>query len=169
MVDFGVSTTFEKLVIWDRTDCCAGRIAGFQVYVSAVPDFATATSNPACFNPYADITDSSATIDLTQTPNGQCTAGRYLWITLPGDNRILTLCEVEVFQRRPWVWRQLSGLHEVAQGKKAVQSSTELCCGGGDASRAVDGDTSNNDYNRGSCSHTLTNTNQELDAAWRRV
>ena len=45
-------------------------------------------------------------------------------------------------------------LSNTMQGKSASQSSTELCCLGGDASRAVDGDPSQNNYNFGSCTHT---------------
>lgn len=51
---------------------------------------------------------------------------RYVRIELPGDKRILTLAEVEVF----------SAGRNIAAGGKATQSSTH---GGADASRAIDG------------------------------
>ena len=77
-----------------------------------------------------------------------------MWVSIPGPAKTLSLCEVAVYQRKPFVWRQLSGVAEVAQGKKSEQSTAELGGNGGDSSRAVDGDTSNNDYNRGSCTAT---------------
>ena len=167
-VNLGSVQQFNSIKIYDRTDCCAGRIAGFQVYVSNVDDYNTARASGPCVNPFSDITDASAEIDLTLTPGGRCASGQYVWISLPGITQYLTICEAQVRQKVPFVWRQLGGaaLKEVAQGKKAEQSSTELCCAGGDASRAIDGDTSNNDYNRGSCSHTLTNRDQPNNAPW---
>lgn len=51
---------------------------------------------------------------------------RYVRIELPGDRRILTLAEVEVF----------SAGHNIAAGGKATQSSTH---GNADAARAIDG------------------------------
>ena len=152
-VDLGSVQTIHYVKIWDRMDCCAGRIAGFQVAVTSADDFGTAQS-ASCVNPYTDILEPTATIDTALTPGGSCSAGRYVWVSIPGPGRILSLCEVAVFQKRPWVWRQLSGVGEVAQGKKTEQSSTDLGGNGGDSSRAVDGDTSNGDYNRGSCTRT---------------
>ena len=165
-MDLGSLQTIHYVKIWDRSDCCAGRIAGFQVHVTSVDDIGTATSTGTCVNPFGDITEATATIDMGLTPGGRCNVGRYVWVSLPGNGKYLTLCEVAVFQKRPWVWRQLSGVAEIGKGKKAEQSSTELCCAGGDAARALDGDTSNNDYNRGSCTHTMSNYNQPNNAAW---
>ena len=175
-VDLGAELQFQYIRIWDRTDCCAGRIAGFEVRVSSTAPsregagasvWATAKQTPACTNPFTDIFEATATIDLTTTPGGRCSSGRYVWVSLP-DTYInyLTLCEVAVYAKAPWVWRQLSGVAEVAQGKKTEQSSTELCCAGGDSSRAVDGNPSSNNYNLGSCSHTITNFNQPNTPAY---
>jgi hypothetical protein len=76
-----------------------------------------------------------------------------------------TLPVVRVFAYRSWqwlqipyVWRALSGSAEVAQGKPTSQSTTEVCCNGGDSSRAVDGKTGWN-YNTlpATCSSTIGN------------
>ena len=92
-----------------------------------------------------------------------------MWIALPGAARELSLIEVQVLSKQPWVWRQLSGIAEVAQGKPARQSSTELAGVGGAAARGVDGSTSNNDWTQGSCSATLENEGQVLDPPWWQV
>ena len=55
--------------------------------------------------------------------------GRYVRIELPGDKRTLTLAEVEVW----------GGARNVALGGKATQKNTS---NNGDASRAIDGNTS---------------------------
>jgi len=78
--------------------------------------------------------------------------GRYVRVLLPGDNRILSLAEVQVF----------SGGKNVALGKKTAQSST---ANDGSSSRAVDGST-NGDWNAGSITHSIENVTQpewELD------
>ena len=49
-----------------------------------------------------------------------------MWVYLPPSpsaNRFLSLCEVEVLQKKTWVWRRLSGLTNVALGKPAFASS----------------------------------------------
>jgi len=69
---------------------------------------------------------------------------RYLWLVLPGNPRILSLCEFQVWQKKPWVWRTLSAVTNVALLKKASLSSTLSGWGDGQALRAVDGIASNN-------------------------
>jgi hypothetical protein len=100
-----------------------------------------------------DLLTGSGTLNFLNTA---CGSGRYLWVRLPGPNRVLHLCEVQVWQRRPSVWRRLSGTAEVAQGMPTVQSSTLIDNNGGAASRAVDGNTVQN-YNTApyTCTRTL--------------
>jgi len=64
---------------------------------------------------------------------------RYLWVTLPGLYRILALCEFQAYQKKPWVWRTLSGTFNAALYGRASQSSTLSGYGDGQAYRAVDG------------------------------
>lgn len=68
------------------------------------------------------------------------TAARYIRISLPGNGRVLTLAEVEVF----------SGGKNVARRGKAKQSSTDF---GGVAQRAIDGN-KNGAYAKGGQTHT---------------
>lgn len=74
--------------------------------------------------------------------------GRYVRIELPGDRRILSLAEVEVF----------SGDGNVASKGKATQSSVGS---GGTPERAIDGNKDSN-YNGGS----ITHTNEERNPWW---
>ena len=71
--------------------------------------------------------------------------GQFVRIELSGDNRILTLAEVEVF----------SGKANVARSGKATQSSVGS---GGVASGAIDGTTGGN-YTAGKLTHTSTQSN----------
>ena len=165
-VDLGSVQPIAQLKLWGRTDCCVDRIDGFAVYTSNVDNFATAKAAGACPNRYFTVPDPPAIIDMTAA--ARCALAEFVWVSLPRGG-LLSLIEVQVLKPYPWVWRQQSGLAEVAQGKPATQSSTELCCAGGDPNRAVDGDTSQNNYNFGSCSHTADNALQALDAAWWQV
>ncbi|MFO1066604.1 MAG: DUF1553 domain-containing protein [Pirellulales bacterium] len=67
---------------------------------------------------------------------------RFVRIELPGKDRILSLAEVQVF----------AGDRNVALKGKSSQSSTDY---GGDAARAVDGNTSGN-YEKNSVTHTAS-------------
>ena len=68
---------------------------------------------------------------------------RYLWLVLPGNPRILSLCEFQVWQKKPWVWRTLSAITNAALLKRTSQSTTLSGWGDGLSSRAVDGIVSN--------------------------
>ena len=77
---------------------------------------------------------------------------RYLYITLPGQLRILSLCEFQAWQRKPWIWRHLNGPYNAALFKYAWQSSTWASSSNrystgivsGNAKFAVDGLLTNN-------------------------
>jgi len=65
----------------------------------------------------------------TKEAAGETVVGRYVNVSIPGQGKILSLAEVQVF----------SAGENVAQGKKTGQTSIGS---DGDASRAVDGNTS---------------------------
>ncbi|XP_074611775.1 uncharacterized protein LOC141866211 isoform X2 [Acropora palmata] len=77
-------------------------------------------------------------------------SGRYVYIRIPGNNKVVTVCEVEVYS---------SYLHNLALNQPATQVSTGH---GGVASRAVDGNNST-DWFSNSCMHT----NYADDPWWR--
>ncbi|XAL98308.1 DUF1553 domain-containing protein [Phycisphaeraceae bacterium D3-23] len=89
-------------------------------------------------------------VELAAEPVGETSApvGRYVRVELDGEERILSLAEVEVFV----------GEENVAVGAKATQSSTAFA---GPAFHAVDGDT-DGDFENMSVTHTAI----EADPWW---
>ncbi len=83
--------------------------------------------------------------------NSKGTHARYIRVELPGRRRTLTLAEVEV----------MSDGRNVARRGKASQSST---ANGGDAAKAIDGNTSGT-YSAGGQTHSSENT----DSPWWEV
>jgi len=86
-----------------------------------------------------------ATIEDAERP-GSGAIGRFVRLELPGDSRILSLAEVQVFD----------GTENVARAGKATQSSTDY---GGEAQRAIDGNTNGNYYDANSTTHTKQEAN----------
>jgi putative heme-binding domain-containing protein len=85
------------------------------------------------------------------TENGQITNGRFVRVELPGRRKTLTLAEVEVY----------SGGRNVAREGKASQISTAH---GGDAKKAIDGNTSGK-YADGGQTHTA----EDISNPWWEV
>ncbi len=94
----------------------------------------------AALYPKAETLLTGLPKELATPGNRKQVMGRYVRVELPGRNKTLTLAEVEVF----------SGGRNVARGGKASQSTTAY---GGDAARAIDGNTRGG-YNEGGQSHT---------------
>ncbi|XP_065806982.1 fucolectin-like [Labrus bergylta] len=80
------------------------------------------------------------------------TEGRYVTVFLPGTEKILTLCEVEVF---PLDYADGNRVPNLALGGNAFQSSTHA---DGHASKAIDG-RRDSKYGDGFCTHTSMETN----------
>uniref|UniRef100_A0A8C1AD48 Fucolectin tachylectin-4 pentraxin-1 domain-containing protein n=1 Tax=Cyprinus carpio carpio TaxID=630221 RepID=A0A8C1AD48_CYPCA len=80
----------SEVVITNRKDCCAERINGAEIRIGNSLEN-NGTNNPIC----AVIPD----IPAGESNNYSCyrLEGRYVIIHIPGDWKILTLCEVEVF------------------------------------------------------------------------
>lgn len=78
-------------------------------------------------------------------PDGTKTSGRFIRIEHPGANRILSLAEVEVF----------SNGENIAKQGSATQSSTDF---GGDAQRAIDGNTDGHYFQSNSVTHSQANS-----------
>ncbi len=143
-VDLEESFLLQRIVLWNRSDCCSSRLTNFQVSVFVDPEsesfsevyFPDGTQSPP--------PGGSFEVDL---PAG--TRGRFVRVELLGPSSLgelyLSLAEVQVFG-----WETSSPGINLALGKKAVQSSTAL---GGLASRAVDGNT-DGDYAKNSVTHT---------------
>lgn len=90
-VNFGRQIKVTGVRIYGRSDCCEDRLQGFEVWVgnhNYEPDAnaACAVSQPAPTEPdyYVDVQCGSAL------------KGTYLFVRVPGEDKILTLCEVQV-------------------------------------------------------------------------
>lgn len=90
-VNFARQIKVTGVRVYGRSDCCEDRLAGFNVYVgnhNYEPDAnaacAVSQAAPAGPNYYVDV---ECTSPLT---------GTYLFIQVPGADKILTLCEVQV-------------------------------------------------------------------------
>ncbi|XDV26411.1 hypothetical protein PO909_030139 [Leuciscus waleckii] len=149
-VDLGNVYTVSNVTITNRGDCCKERLRGAQIRIGNKLD-----NN-------GNNNELAATIltapNGTQTFSFESVNGRYVNIFLPGNDEILTLCEVEVFAVSDTP-SYICGPRNLALGATAVQSSIY---GGAGAQRAVDGN-SNSLYSLGSCSHT----NADRDPWWR--
>jgi hypothetical protein len=94
-VDLGSSKSIRSIAIWNRTDCCAGRLGDYWVFVSDTPFLSTDT--PAVLERRTGIWRSHQTTAPTPSVNIPVAApGRYVRIQLSGDG-YLSLAEVQVF------------------------------------------------------------------------
>ncbi|CAH1264828.1 Hypp3069 [Branchiostoma lanceolatum] len=135
-VDLGKTVTVDHVAILNRLDCCTDRITPLDVHVGQSREV---TRNARCGGHHRFPIGQS---ELTVNCNGR--RGRYVGIRLPGNHRILTLCEVEVY-----------AAPNRALGRPAVQSSVGWS---GFPIRAVDGCRDSN-YNQHCCTHTQAQTN----------
>ncbi|XP_042279123.1 fucolectin-7-like [Thunnus maccoyii] len=146
-VDLLESYVVTSVIITNREDCCADRINGAEIHIG------NSLQDNGAANPEVGVIPSipagrSYTVTVTKHVEG-----RYVAVVLPGQERILTLCEVEVYG-----YRAPTGENLALQGK-ATQSSLYLS---GIAYNAIDGNHANN-WDEASCSHT----NYNLSPWWR--
>lgn len=137
-VDLGSVQPIGDLEVWNRTDCCGDRLAGYKVEVldaaNAVVWSSTRTGYP---NPMETVATGGVN-------------GRFVKVSLTGSARTLSLAEVVV---RP------SPGPNLALNKPATQISTYTGGDGtGPASKAVDGNT-NGIFAQGSVAHTNVGSN----------
>ena len=154
-VDLGASATVSSIVVWNRTDCCGGRLSNYWVFVSDTPFEPTDT--PATLQSRAGTWNSHQTTEPSPSasiiiPSAQ---GRYVRVQLSGTD-YLSLAEVQVFGTLTGPAPQ-----DQAVNKAATQSST-LVPGFTKASNAVDGNT-DGVYSDGSVTHT----NLDANAWWQ--
>ena len=135
----GSSKVIATVKVLNRLDCCSDRLTNYQVHVG---DNANIFLNDVCPGVYS----GSQTIKCDLT-------GRYVGVTIPGDNQMLTLCEVEAYSSNQ--------LHPVA----ATQSSTYTASYSAVAFNAIDGRKSPAECNW-QPDNSVTSTNSE-NAWWR--
>ncbi|KAK9514331.1 hypothetical protein VZT92_027806 [Zoarces viviparus] len=141
-VDLLESYIVTSVTITNRGDCCKNRLNGAKIHIG------NSLENNGAANPLAGKlrTDPGKSVTLTFTERVQ---GRYVTVVVPGSQKILTLCEVEVFGYRAPTGENL------ALGGKASQSSLYMF---GTASKANDGNPSSK-WAHGSCTHTMNDIN----------
>eukprot|EP00756_Hemistasia_phaeocysticola_P051258 Hpha_TRINITY_DN2642_c0_g1::TRINITY_DN2642_c0_g1_i1::g.145848::m.145848 len=93
-LDLGVSTTVTCIHVYNRQNCCSERLGDGGAVIYAGPDASspTATPNYEC-NRYTGSTLGVPEVskDLTNC------IGRYLFLVLPGTNRVINLREVKLY------------------------------------------------------------------------
>ncbi|XP_036413788.1 uncharacterized protein LOC118798515 [Colossoma macropomum] len=146
-VDLLDEYTVTSVTITNRGDCCPERINGAEIRIG------NSLLNNGNSNPWAGVISSIPAGESITLNFKKGIAGRYVNVVIPGNNKALTLCEVEVYG-----YPTPDGENVALKGR-ATQSSLYSF---NFASSAVDG---NRDgvYDHGSCSHT----NKELNPWWR--
>ncbi|XP_067303748.1 uncharacterized protein [Pseudorasbora parva] len=84
----------SNVVITNRNDCCPEQINGAEIHIGNSLEN-NGNNNPVC----AVISSIPAGDSSTYTCNDM--EGRYVNLIIPGDSRVLTLCEVEVYGEGP--------------------------------------------------------------------
>ncbi|XP_072548654.1 fucolectin-1-like [Salminus brasiliensis] len=147
-VDLLDEYTVTSITITNRGDAVPERINGAEIHIG------NSLLDNGNSNPWAGV--------ISTIPAGQSMtfnfekglSGRYVNVVIPAENRLLTLCEVEIYG-----YPTPDGETHVALKGKATQSSLY---GNGFPSNAIDG---NRDgaYGHGSCTHTY----DDLSPWWR--
>jgi hypothetical protein len=154
-VDLGASASVSSISVFNRTDCCGGRLSDYWIFISDTPFQASDT--PATLQNRAGTFASHQ----TSAPNPSVTIpltaqGRYVRIQLSGTD-VLSLAEVQVFGTGGIVTPT-----NVALGKVASQSSTLPGFLTNGASVAVDGNTDGAFFDG-----SVTATNLDQNAWWQ--
>ncbi|XP_055757088.1 uncharacterized protein LOC129835476 [Salvelinus fontinalis] len=132
------------VTITNRGDCCSERLNDAEIRIG------NSLENNGINNPRCVVISH---IPAGESNTFQCneTDGRFVVVVIPGQNKILTLCEVEVY-----------GTPAVNVAVKGVATQSSLY-GDGQANNAIDGNRESN-YHKRSCTHTQQETNP-----WWRV
>ncbi|XP_035991249.1 uncharacterized protein LOC105935539 [Fundulus heteroclitus] len=145
-VDLLDSYTITHIIITNRGDCCHDRINGANIHIGN-----SLTLNGAANPLVATISEiqsgNSHRIDIPGPKEG-----RFVTVMIAGSDKILTLCEVEVYgYRTPTGESRITIINPTLslQGKATQSSLFEF----GFAYNAIDGNR-NNEWDKGSCSHT---------------
>jgi hypothetical protein len=165
-VDLGSENDLSEIDVYNRTDCCASRLTGYDVFVSTVPfntslTLAEQESQPGVTFHITEATQAGnpTVINLPGNP-----VGRYVMIQLFGQDVTLNLAQVVVKGTPPSTTPDppTGGLVDWAQSGQASQSST---WGNGltsNAGFAIDGNPVKNDE-----SSDISATNNQTNPWWQ--
>uniref|UniRef100_A0A3B3ZSL3 Fucolectin tachylectin-4 pentraxin-1 domain-containing protein n=1 Tax=Periophthalmus magnuspinnatus TaxID=409849 RepID=A0A3B3ZSL3_9GOBI len=95
-VDLGQIFVVSTIKVTNRGDCCPERLDGAQIHIGNSLQN-NGNNNPRC----ATITHIPLGDTFSFTCESGKMTGRYVNLVLPGDKKILTLCEVEVYAKPP--------------------------------------------------------------------
>ncbi|XP_053182681.1 fucolectin-1-like [Scomber japonicus] len=137
-VDLLESYVVTSVIITNRGDCCAERINGAEIHIG------NSLQDNGAANPVAAVIPEIPAGSSLPLSFSNHVEGRYVTVRLPGAEKILTLCEVEVYG-----YRAPTGENLALQGK-ATQSSLFA---EGIAYNAIDGNRASH-WEEGSCTHT---------------
>uniref|UniRef100_A0A3B1JGW4 Fucolectin tachylectin-4 pentraxin-1 domain-containing protein n=1 Tax=Astyanax mexicanus TaxID=7994 RepID=A0A3B1JGW4_ASTMX len=152
-----------SVTIFNRGDCCSERIHGAQVRIgNSLKNNGNENKIVAVIGPMGS--------EVIKTYKFKATEGRFVNIFLPGQRKILTLCEVkvyadEIFDPKSFYLHDKEDLDNIALRGTATQSSlhsSEISAGFGLPLNAIDGNR-NSDLMKGSCMRTQ----QETSPWWR--
>ena len=119
-------------------------VPALRDFLGAMPMIADASAKASLYAKIEPLLEALPANLAVKSTKGNGYIGRYVRIELPGKKKTLTLAEVEVY----------SGGKNIARNGKATQSSIS---NGGDASRAIDGNTSGS-FSAGGQTHTAENS-----------
>lgn len=140
-VDLGASRDISQIDLYNRTDCCGGRLSNYSVLASNDPTFATTVYDSG----------NQGAAGATVSFSGLSTNARYVRVrrdgTSGGAGEAISLAELDVLGLGQFSYNNL------ALGSTASQSSTLSNGNNPIAAKAVDGNTSNS-FNAGSTTHT---------------
>lgn len=148
-IDLGDTFSINRVVVFNRTDCCSERLNGVKVELSTGPCDAQRTT----------VATQALPVDGKAVPRRSelkfsSEPARYICIR-HSRSEYLSLAEVEVYGAKAAAPKGAN----IARGAPVRQSSTDV---GGDPKRAVDGNTDGN-WNNGSVTHTTNQPGQWLE------
>ncbi|XP_029927572.1 fucolectin-1-like [Myripristis murdjan] len=141
-VDLLDSYIITSIIITVRGDCCAEETIGANIYISDSPIEDQSPKKADGYVPHVPL-GKSFTLNFDSKLEG-----RYVTLKMEGQNKVLSLCEVEVYGYPAVV----AGENLALRGR-AKQSSVYPA---GIPMNAIDGNRASN-WNEGSCSHTQYN------------
>ncbi|CAH1239028.1 SSC5D [Branchiostoma lanceolatum] len=109
-VDLGQSYVIDRVVIFNRRDCCSERISPFNIHIGYSDQV---SANTKCGGDHQFAVNQPS---MSVACRGL--RGRYVGVRLPGPSRILTLCEVQVFATPASI--RLVGGTSVSEGRVEV-------------------------------------------------
>ncbi|XP_053182867.1 uncharacterized protein LOC128366210 [Scomber japonicus] len=147
-VDLLESYVVTSVVITNRRDCCPEQSNGVEIRIG------NSLRNNGVANPVVAVIPNFPVGTIHTVTLTKHVEGRYVTVVLPGRNKWLVLCEVEVYG-----YRAPTGENLARQGKASQSSLYSFL---GNAYNAIDGNRASK-YEGGNCACTKS----ELSPWWR--